>query len=106
MDHNISLLNSVAKRALYFTVQMIYLANNRSDKQKGDPKVGGHPAACASSLHLLGALHLVVKSGFDYMAVKPHAAPCDHSYNYLLNLLLDKNLNPISRDQAVKPCIT
>lgn len=102
MDHNISLLNSIARRALYLTVQMIYLANNRDDKQKGDPKIGGHPAACASSLHLLGALHLVVKSGFDFMAVKPHAAPCDHSYNYLLDLLLDQNLTPISKKDAIK----
>jgi pyruvate dehydrogenase E1 component len=33
-------------------------------------------------------LHLIAKSGFDYIANKPHAAPVDHSYNYLLDLFL------------------
>lgn len=67
---------------------MIWLANNRKDKEKGDPKIGGHPAACASSLHITGALHLIAKTGFDFIANKPHAAPVDHSYNYLLDLFL------------------
>ena len=101
-EYNLSVLNSIARRALYFSTQMISLANSRSDKQKGDPKVGGHPAASTSSLHLLGALHLVVKSGFDFMAVKPHASPCDHSYNYLLNLLLDENLKPLEKSKKEK----
>ena len=79
---------------------MIYMANDRSDVEKGDPKVGGHPAACASSLHITGALHLLVKSGFDYIANKPHAAPVDHSYNYILDLFLNKDLTKLSRDQC------
>lgn len=84
---------------------MIYMANYRSNKEKGDPKVGGHPAASASSLHLLGALHLVVKSGFDHIANKPHASPADHAYSYLLGLHLDKNNERLSHeasDQAMK----
>ena len=80
-------LDRISGRAHYLTTQMIWLANNR-EKDKGDPKIGGHPAACASSLHITGALHLIVKSGFDFIANKPHAAPVDHSYNYLLKLLL------------------
>lgn len=80
-------LDRICGRAHYLTTQMIWLANNR-EKDKGDPKIGGHPAACASSLHITGALHLIVKSGFDYIANKPHAAPVDHSYNYLLKLML------------------
>jgi len=79
---------------------MIWLANNRSDKEKGDPKIGGHPAACASSLHITGALHLLVKTGFDYIANKPHAAPVDHSYNYLLGLFLHENLERFSQSDA------
>ena len=82
-------LENIALRAQYLLVQMIYLANNRSDKEKGDPKVGGHAAACSSALHIMGALHLVAKSGFDFIANKPHASPADHAYNYLLDLLLD-----------------
>ena len=102
MNYDISVLNSIANRALYCATHMIYLANNRNDVAKGDPKIGGHPAASSSALHILGALHLVVKSGFDFMAVKPHASPTDHSYNYLLNLLLDKNKKPLGLDEAKK----
>ncbi len=84
------------------TTQMIFLANERTDVEKGDPKVGGHPAACASSLHITGALHLIAKTGFDYIANKPHAAPVDHTYNYLLNLFLKENLERFSPEEAEK----
>ncbi len=95
-----SVLSSIVQRAKYLIVRMIYEANNRDDKQKGDPKVGGHPAASTSSLSILSALHLVVKSGFDHIAVKPHASPADHSLHYLLNLLLDRDLKPLpQKDQ-------
>lgn len=102
MTYDIKVLNSIAKRAHYFANQMIHIANHRSDKNKGDPKVGGHPSASASSLHLLGALHLVVKSGFDHMAVKPHASPTDHSYNYLLNLLLESDLSRFTPEKGAQ----
>ena len=69
---------------------MIFQANNRTDKEKGDPKIGGHQSASASALHIMGALHLIVKSGFDHIANKPHASPTDHSYNYLLDLFIKK----------------
>ncbi|MCB0340641.1 MAG: pyruvate dehydrogenase [Pseudobdellovibrionaceae bacterium] len=79
---------------------MIVVANNRKDKQKGDPKVGGHSSGSTSALHILGALHLFVKTGFDHVAVKPHASPCDHSYNYLLDLFLKSDLSKLSLDEA------
>ena len=94
------ILDKICRRAHYLAVQMINLANNRSDKEKGDPKVGGHPAASASSLHILGAIHLVVRSGFDFIANKPHASPADHSYNYLLNLFLKPDLSKLSLAEA------
>lgn len=100
--YDIQILNSIALRAHYLATQMIHIANNRPDKIKGDPKVGGHPAASASSLHILGALHLVVKSGFDHIAVKPHASPTDHSYNFLMNLLLDSDHNPLSEELSIQ----
>ncbi len=90
-QHDFALLDRIAKRAHYTATRMIQIANSRKDKEKGDPKVGGHASASASSLHILGSLHLVVKTGFDHMAVKPHTSPTDHSYNYLLDLLLDEN---------------
>lgn len=94
------ILDSIARRAHYLATQMIWQANHRSDKEKGDPKIGGHPAACASSLHIMGALHLLVKSGFDHIANKPHASPTDHAYNYLLDLLLKNDLSKLTPEQA------
>ena len=98
-DLNRSTLESIAKRAHYLATQMIYQANNRTDKEKGDPKVGGHQSASASALHIMGALHLIVKSGFDHIANKPHASPTDHSYNYLLDLFLNKDLSKLTEEE-------
>lgn len=94
------ILNSIARRAQYLATQMIYTANTRKDKKKGDPKIGGHVSASASALHILGGLHLVVKSGYDYFANKPHASPADHSYNFLLNLLVDESGTPLTKEIA------
>jgi pyruvate dehydrogenase E1 component len=79
---------------------MVSQANHRSDKEKGDPKVGGHASASASALHIMGALHLVVKSGFDHIANKPHASPTDHSYNYLLDLFLNSDFSKLSLEEC------
>lgn len=96
----VSTLNSIARRAHYLAAQMIFQANHRDDKEKGDPKVGGHASASASALHILGALHLVVKTGYDHVANKPHASPADHSYNYLLDLFLKSDLSKLSQDDC------
>lgn len=93
-------LESIARRAHYLATQMIWQANHRDDKEKGDPKIGGHPAACASALHIMGALHLIVKTGFDHVANKPHASPTDHSYNYLLDLFLKNDLSRLSQEDC------
>lgn len=98
-DVSIETLENIAKRAHYLATQMIYQANHRSDKEKGDPKIGGHVAACASALHIMGALHLLVKTGFDHIANKPHASPTDHSYNYLLDLFLNADLSKFTQEQ-------
>jgi pyruvate dehydrogenase E1 component len=81
-----SLLDSIAERAFAQMVQMIHVANHRPDARPGDPKVGGHPASCSSSLHILGALHLAVRDVQDYVCCKPHAAPMDHAYHHLIGL--------------------
>lgn len=93
-------LNNIARRAHYLANRMVYNANNRDNVEKGDPKIGGHSAASASALHLLGALHLVSKTGYDWIANKPHASPADHSYNYLLDLLLRHDLSRLSLDEC------
>ena len=65
---------------------MIYDANHRDDIMEGDPKVGGHPAACSSCIHIMSSLHLGVRQPQDWLAVKPHASPNDHSLDYLMGL--------------------
>lgn len=97
---NVQLLETIAKRAHYLANQMIYLANDRDDVEKGDPKIGGHSSASCSALHILGALHMVVKTGFDHIANKPHASPADHSYNYLLDLFLNADLSKMTLEQC------
>jgi pyruvate dehydrogenase E1 component len=99
-----SIVNNVARRAHYLAVQMIYQANHRIEKDKGDPKVGGHASSSSSALHILGALHLVVKTGFDFVANKPHASPADHAYNYLMDLFLNSDgtrMNLANANQAM-----
>lgn len=91
-------LDNIAKRAHYLATQMIFQANIR-EKSKGDPKIGGHQSASASALHIMGALHLIVKSGYDHIANKPHASPTDHSYNYLLDLFLKSDLSKLSEEE-------
>lgn len=97
LDYNV--LNNIARRAHYLANKMIYVANNRDNVEKGDPKIGGHSSASSSALHILGSLHLVMKTGYDWIANKPHASPADHSYNYLLNLLLNHDLERLSLDE-------
>ncbi|MCB9896878.1 MAG: pyruvate dehydrogenase [Planctomycetes bacterium] len=68
---------------------MIHIANHRPDARKTDPKVGGHPAACASSAHILTALHCKVRDPKDFVCCKPHAAPLDHVLDGLMGLFWD-----------------
>ena len=81
-----AVLTKVFERAFAQTMAMIHAANHRPDKRRGDPKVGGHPASCASSMHLLGALHLAARKPQDFVCCKPHASPVDHTFHHLLQL--------------------
>lgn len=89
----VAVLQRIADRAFAQTMAVIHHANHRKDKRRGDPKVGGHPASCASSIHLLGALHLAVREPQDFIACKPHASPVDHTYNHLMQLFRDPATN-------------
>jgi pyruvate dehydrogenase E1 component len=93
-------LARIAERAFAQMLHMIWEANNRPDKRPGDPKVGGHPAACASSLHVLGALHLAVRNVDDYVCCKPHASPVDHTYHHLLQVFGREDGSWLSPAQA------
>ncbi len=98
-----ALLNKITTRAFYMALEMIYAANHRPEveKEKGEPKVGGHPSACASSQHILAAIHLVMKKPEDYFAFKPHVSPMDHALNFLLENFKEKDGSwmPLDRRQ-------
>jgi pyruvate dehydrogenase E1 component len=81
----LALLGRIHARAFAQTQRMIWEANHR-EKRPGDPKVGGHPASCASSSDLLAALHLWVREPQDFVCCKPHASPVDHALHHLLDL--------------------
>ena len=93
-------VQSIVQGTHYLLNQMIVSANSRTNIQKGDPKVGGHSSASTSAVHILGALHLIVRNGFDFIANKPHTSPTDHAYHYLLNLFFDQKDQPLSISQA------
>ena len=80
------LLDRITRRAFAHIMAMIHLANHREDADKTDPKVGGHPAACASSLDFMAALHLVVREPGDFICCKPHASPVDHALHHAMGL--------------------
>ena len=98
-----ALLGRIIDRAFAQTMMMIHIANHRPDKRRSEPKVGGHPASCASSMHLLGALHLWARQPQDFVCCKPHASPVDHTFNHLMQLFRDeKSGGWISVDEAKK----
>ena len=81
-----SVQDRITQRAFVQAMAMIHMANNRKDKRPTDPKVGGHPASCASAMHTLAALHLEVREPQDFVCCKPHASPVDHALHNLLGL--------------------
>ncbi|MCK6446840.1 MAG: pyruvate dehydrogenase [Planctomycetes bacterium] len=84
-------IERITARAFAQTQYMIHVANTRKDKRPGDPKVGGHPASCASAMHVLAALHLFVRRPADFVCCKPHASPVDHSLHHLMQLFRREN---------------
>ena len=97
---DLEVLSNVVQRAFAQTMYMIHAANNRKDKAPGDPKVGGHPASCASCFHLLAGLHLVVREPQDYVCCKPHASPVDHSLHHLMRVFRREDDTWLTDDEA------
>ncbi len=103
---HLDILEQVSRRALAQTTQMIVSANHREVADKTDPKVGGHPAACSSSLHLLTSLHLVARQPQDIVAGKPHAAPLDHILHHHLGLYRDPQTDSWMDTEKRKEALT
>lgn len=92
---------NLIRRIQTHAMTMIYLANDRDDVAKGDPKVGGHPSASSSALHMLSTLHLITRNPQDFVACKPHSSPVDHAANHLLKLFHEPDGSPMSQERAV-----
>jgi len=95
-----ALIDTIARRAFAHMVAMIHIANHRPDADKTDPKVGGHPAACASCLDFMAALHLVVRQPGDYICCKPHSSPVDHSLHHAMGLMRHADGDWFSTEQS------
>lgn len=96
LDYDV--LNAICDRAFFLALKMIEHANTRP-MPKGEPKVGGHPSACASSQHILAAIHLVMRNPEDYLACKPHVSPMDHALNFLMHNFRDADGKHMSEEQ-------
>ncbi len=86
-----SILDSIARRAMIETCAMIHIANHRPTALPTDPKVGGHPASCSSATHILTSLHCSVREAQDFVCCKPHAAPIDHVLQGMLGLFVHQD---------------
>ena len=82
-DHDITVLENVARKVLWLSSWMIHNANHVRPNVSG-LKVGGHQASCSSIVTLMSALYFDVLRPQDRVAVKPHASPVFHAIQYLL----------------------
>jgi pyruvate dehydrogenase E1 component len=105
-EKEVALIERIAHRAFVFSTKMIVDANHRDDAMEGDPKVGGHPAACSSCVHIMAALHLGVRQPQDWLAVKPHGSPVDHSLNHLMGLFREPYGRRWLSDEEAKGAMT
>ena len=80
-------LESIERRLLWLSTQIIHHANNvRPNPDKS--KVGGHQASSASVVdHPHRALLLTSCAPGDRVSIKPHASPVFHAAQYLLGRL-------------------
>jgi pyruvate dehydrogenase E1 component len=79
-------LESIERRLLWLSTQIIHHANNvRPNPDKS--KVGGHQASSASVATILTALYFSFLRPGDRVSIKPHASPVFHAAQYLLDRL-------------------
>ena len=79
-------LESIERRLLWLSTQIIHHANNvRPNPDKS--KVGGHQASSASVATILTALYFAFLRPGDRVSIKQHASPVFHAAQYLLDRL-------------------
>ena len=77
------ILKDIEQRLLWLSCWTIHNANHL--RKKGEIKVGGHQASCASIVSIMTVLYFSVLRPEDRVAVKPHAGPVFHAVQYLMN---------------------
>jgi len=75
-------LRALERKLLWLACWTIHNANHLREKTDG-LKVGGHQASCASMVSIMTALYGHVLRPEDRVAVKPHASPVFHAFQYL-----------------------
>ena len=78
-----SYLKAIEQQALWLSHWMIHHANHVRPKVDGI-KVGGHQASSASMVSIMTALYFSALRPEDRVAVKPHAAPVFHAFQYMM----------------------
>ena len=91
ISEQLSLLADLERKALWLSTWTIHNANSIRPKTD-DLKVGGHQASSASVSTLMAALYGAVLRPEDRVAVKPHASPIFHAWQYLLGRQTRENL--------------
>ncbi len=77
---DLEVLREIEQRVLWLATRIVDHANRRD---RGQIKVGGHQASCASMVSIMTALWFDHIGGDDKVAVKPHASPVYHAIKYL-----------------------
>ena len=88
---DLHLLEDLERKALWLSTWTVHNANAIRLKTD-DLKVGGHQASSASLSTLMAVLYGVLLRPEDRVAVKPHAAPIFHAWQYLLGRQTRENL--------------
>ena len=86
MPLSLAEMKLLERKLLWLSAWMIHDANHLRPKSDG-LKVGGHQASCASMVTLMTALYGAVLRPQDRIAVKPHAGPVFHAFQYLCGKL-------------------
>ena len=82
MSADLANLKTLEQRLLWLASWTVHNANHL--REKGDVKVGGHQASCASMVSIMTALYFHTLRPEDRVAVKPHASPVFHAVQYLM----------------------
>src|SRR5207302_5739013 len=82
-NSELDILRELERKVLWLASWTIHNANQLRDSVDG-LKVGGHQASSASLATIMTALYFGVLRPQDRVAVKPHASPVYHAFEYLL----------------------